>query len=360
VTARVVSWVLRVSVVLLLALALMAHVAGGAVPGDGDGDGYTPPADCNDANAEVHPGAVEVPFNRIDENCDGWLADADSDGFNAPADCDDSEPNVHPGAQEFPRNVIDENCDGRLADSDGDGFDSPADCDDSEPNVHPGAQEFPRNVIDENCDGRLADADGDGFDSPRDCDDSEPNVHPGAREFPRNVIDENCDGRLADADGDGFDAPRDCDDSEPGVRPGGREVPNNRIDEDCDGRPPWPRAKVGVTLKSKTLKNGVTRLLALRLTGLRARDTLQVLCRSRGCGGRIDYRGRMHRNHGRLNLSRVVRNRRLQPGVRLRVRVGRRNRAASVVTFITRRRPGKRPLRELRCQWPQERALRPC
>jgi hypothetical protein len=318
-TARAASWVLRISVVLLLALALMAHVAGGAVPGDGDGDGYTPPADCNDANAEVHPGAIEVPFNRIDENCDGWLADADSDGFNAPADCNDSEPNVHPGAQEFPRNVIDEN-----------------------------------------CDGRLADADGDSFDAPRDCDDSEPNVHPGAREFPRNVIDENCDGRLADADGDGFDAPRDCDDSEPGVHPGGREAPNNRIDEDCDGRPPWPRVKVGVTLKSKTLKSGVTRLLALRLTGLRARDTLQVLCRSRGCRGRIDYRGRMHRNHARLNLSSVVRNRRLQPGARLRVRVGRRNRAATVVTFITRRRPGKRPLRELRCQWPQERTLRPC
>ena len=68
------------------------------VAGDGDGDGYTPPADCNDANAEVHPGAIEVAANTIDEDCDGRLADADNDGFDAPADCDDSEPNVHPGA----------------------------------------------------------------------------------------------------------------------------------------------------------------------------------------------------------------------------------------------------------------------
>jgi hypothetical protein len=313
-----VSRLVRVALGLLLAFVLMPHIAGAMVPADGDGDGYPPPADCNDSNAEVHPGAIEVPFNRIDENCDGRLADADSDGFDSPADCDDSEPNVHPGAPEFPRNVIDENCDGRLADADGDSFDSPADCDDSEPNVHPGAPEFPR-----------------------------------------NVIDENCDGRLADADSDSFDAPRDCDDSEPGVRPGGREAPNNRIDENCDGRPPWPRAKVGVKLTSKTLKSGVTRLLALKLTGIRSGDTVQVLCR-KGCRARIGYKTRVSSKRAKLDLSRRVRNRRLRPGTRLRVRVGRRDRAASVVTFTTRRLPGQRPTRELRCQWPQEHTLRPC
>ena len=57
----------------LLAIALMPHIAGGMVAGDGDGDGYTPPADCNDANAEVHPGAIEVAANTIDEDCDGRL-----------------------------------------------------------------------------------------------------------------------------------------------------------------------------------------------------------------------------------------------------------------------------------------------
>ena len=48
----------------LLAIALMPHIAGGMVAGDGDGDGYTTPADCNDTNAEVHPGAIEVAANR--------------------------------------------------------------------------------------------------------------------------------------------------------------------------------------------------------------------------------------------------------------------------------------------------------
>ena len=173
------------------------------------------------------------------------------------------------------------------------------------------------------------------------------------------MIDENCDGRLADSDGDGFDAPRDCDDSEPNVHPGGREAPNNRIDENCDGRPPWRRATAGVKLRSKMLKRGVTRLVALKLTGIKAGDTLQVRCRGRGCRGRIDYTARMSSDHAKLNLSRRVRNLRLRPGARLRVRVGRRERAASVFTYTMRRRP-RRPTRELRCQWPKEQALRPC
>ena len=43
---------------------------------DGDGDGWRPPADCDDAKASVNPAAPEVAGNGVDDDCDPATADA--------------------------------------------------------------------------------------------------------------------------------------------------------------------------------------------------------------------------------------------------------------------------------------------
>ena len=40
---------------------------------DDDGDGFRPPADCDESDSNVNPDAAELPGNLVDENCDGDL-----------------------------------------------------------------------------------------------------------------------------------------------------------------------------------------------------------------------------------------------------------------------------------------------
>lgn len=99
---------------------------------DTDGDGFyhiagCGPVDCDDSNAQVHPGGVELCGNGLDDDCDGgsdnstnpqdfvdWHPDSDGDGYGDPAisisacsqpaghvlddnDCDDTNPAIFPG-----------------------------------------------------------------------------------------------------------------------------------------------------------------------------------------------------------------------------------------------------------------------
>jgi hypothetical protein len=147
---------------------------------DIDTDGFTVCAgDCDDMNAAVFPGGDEV-CDGLDGDCNGVVDDGideDMDGYLGCGgeDCNDYSDTVHPAATDVPYNGVDEDCDGEdLTDVDGDGHDGGTygtDCDDSSADVHPGRDEDCTNGIDDDCDGTVDDADSD-CDTSGDDDDS--------------------------------------------------------------------------------------------------------------------------------------------------------------------------------------------
>jgi hypothetical protein len=79
---------------------------------DGDGDGFTTcDGDCDDSNASIHPGAVEI-CNGKDDNCNGEIdegTDADQDGV---VDCFDNCPAVsNPNQSDIDFDGIGDVCD---------------------------------------------------------------------------------------------------------------------------------------------------------------------------------------------------------------------------------------------------------
>ncbi len=95
----------------------------GAGCADGDSDGYADVAcggnDCDDADPDVNPGAVET-CNGADDDCDGTVDngfDNDADGVSScatPPDCDDTNASAFPGAKEVCDDGIDNDCDGTV------------------------------------------------------------------------------------------------------------------------------------------------------------------------------------------------------------------------------------------------------
>lgn len=199
-------------------------------PGDGwAADG----GDCDDAIAEINPGADEVCGDGIDNDCkdgpdDGgaidalkWHRDMDNDTFGDPdvsqraclqpdgwvsddTDCDDDDIRENPNSTWYP-------------DGDGDGF---------------GATGVPGNACE-----RVNETDGR---DTGDCNDEDVEISPDAEEIWYDGVDQDCNGLSDyDQDEDGYDSAdekeggEDCDDLNGGISPREAEIADG-IDNNCD------------------------------------------------------------------------------------------------------------------------------
>ncbi|MGZ8735200.1 MAG: MopE-related protein, partial [Acidimicrobiia bacterium] len=215
--------------------------------------------DCEDEDSEAYPGASEIWYNDVDNDCLGGSDyDADGDGFDYDAeistgtDCDDARPEVNTDANEACGTTYDDNCDGDLDlldatdcitwnyDGDGDTYGTAStecwceaqtatnfdasnddDCDDASASDYPGATESVANGDDEDCDGGdtcYVDGDSDGYRN------EDTTLTVDSTDLDCNDSGEGASTELA----------TDCNDSNAGVSPGDAEIVADGIDQDCD------------------------------------------------------------------------------------------------------------------------------
>ena len=142
---------------------------------DADNDGYDTMDvggdDCDDNDPDVYPGAPDDWYDGDDDNCDGADDyDQDGDGYQTlvwntdpktgGGDCQDANADINPGAADTWYDGIDSNCDDvNDYDQDGDGYSSQAegfgsDCDDENPTINADNEEM-FNAADDDCDGLI-------------------------------------------------------------------------------------------------------------------------------------------------------------------------------------------------------------
>lgn len=138
---------------------------------DYDNDGFDNDVDCDDDNDEIYPGADEIWYDGVDQDCaNDNDYDQDQDGVELGTDCNDINSAVYPGAIDTWYDGVDSDCAGDDDfDQDDDGqqalIGGGEDCDDTDPTVNLDAMETLGDAVDQDCDGGVDSAEMDTLDT---------------------------------------------------------------------------------------------------------------------------------------------------------------------------------------------------